>query len=203
MSTTAKVNLTIAVWALLVVAPALIVQATVAPDTGSSALGGGVIGAWFGGYLLQFVFMYVVIAVAHTQKFWWWLGASLLPWVVDWTVPLNWVVGGIAIAATIAFAVAMAAELDLLADFRHDAKHVDATVVKICRTYMNMVINGVYIRRKLLLDIPADDGTTYQGYLHVLTEIGQIPSVGSTIPLLVDPKNPKRFKEDVGASQPS
>jgi hypothetical protein len=73
---------------------------------------------------------------------------------------------------------------------------VTATVKKVLRNHLNVVINNVYIRRRVLLDIPAAGGGSYEGVLPVLYEIGTRPDEGDRIRLRVDPKNPKHFALD-------
>ncbi len=72
---------------------------------------------------------------------------------------------------------------------------VTATVVKVLKNHMNVVINNVYLRRRVLLDIPGPSGS-YQAVLHMLCEIGTSPLPGEKIRLRVDPGNPKHFALD-------
>jgi len=72
---------------------------------------------------------------------------------------------------------------------------VTATVRKVLKNHMNVVINNVYIRRRVLLDIPGPQGQ-YDAVLPMLCEIGTSPEVGDKYRLRVDPKNPKHFALD-------
>jgi hypothetical protein len=62
---------------------------------------------------------------------------------------------------------------------------------------MNVVINNVYIRRRLRLRIQRQDGSpAYEGILKGLFMLGEIPSVGDRLALRIDPANPQHFDYD-------
>jgi putative oligomerization/nucleic acid binding protein len=62
---------------------------------------------------------------------------------------------------------------------------------------MNVVINNVYIRRRLRLRIQRQDGSpAYEGIFKGLFMLGEIPSVGDRLSLRVDPANPQHFDYD-------
>jgi hypothetical protein len=62
---------------------------------------------------------------------------------------------------------------------------------------MNVVMNNVYIRRRLRLRIQRQDGTpAYEGILKGFFMLGEIPSVGDRLALRVDPANPQHFDYD-------
>jgi hypothetical protein len=197
VSRSAQVALSFFAWWVLVVLPAVLtilgVFGDFSPDT---EVGGAVFATWVACYLAQLAWLMVVVprAVGHT-KTWWVFIASLLPWAVDWATPyglgwgLLWIgVAGALTASMIVLALRML-RLDEL------GTPVTATVVKVLKNHMNVVINNVYIRRRVLLDIPGPSGS-YQGVLHMLCEIGTSPSPGEKIRLRVDPGNPKHFALD-------
>src|SRR5262249_41701992 len=71
------------------------------------------------------------------------------------------------------------------------------TVLEVLEPKMNVVINNVYIKRKVRLRIERQDGASaYEGVLNGLFMLGEIPSPGDRMPLLVDPSNPQRFEYD-------
>jgi hypothetical protein len=74
-----------------------------------------------------------------------------------------------------------------------NGREVVATVTRVLRAPFNVVINYVYIRRRVELEIPAPDGGTYRGTIGMLTEIGTGPSPGDRIRIRVDPRNRRRF----------
>src|SRR5579864_5269957 len=68
-------------------------------------------------------------------------------------------------------------------------------VLAVLQPRMNVVINNVYIRRQVRLRIEREDGApAYEGMLKGLFMLGEIPSVGDKIPLLVDRTKPQRFE---------
>jgi hypothetical protein len=70
--------------------------------------------------------------------------------------------------------------------------------VKVLRNYMNIVINNVYIRRRVQLSYTLPDGTTQQKVLGMICEIGTSPSAGDHFRLRVDPSNPRHIAVDPG-----
>jgi hypothetical protein len=127
---------------------------------------------------------------------WWFIVASLLPWAVDWAAPygLGWGLLWIAIAGLDAAAMAYFSVRSINLDERGTV--VTATVKKVLKNHMNVVINNVYIRRRVLLDVPGANGATYEAVLPMLCEIGTSPDPGDKLRLRVDPKNPKHFALD-------
>jgi len=161
----------------------------VAEDT---ELGGWVFGAWIVFYLAQLAWVMVVVpkAAGHTRMGWIFV-ASLLPWAVSWAPAYGWGWGllwvGIAGAIT---AVMMILALRTFT-LETMGRRAIGTVVKVLPNRMNVVINNVYVRRRVLLEIPGVDGQPYQAVLPMLCEIGTSPGKGDTFRLRVDPKNPK------------
>jgi hypothetical protein len=197
MNRSVQVALSFFMWWVLVVLPAALTLGGVFGDLGpETEIGGAVIGSWIAFYLAQLAWLMVVVprAVGHT-KTWWIFIASLLPWAVDWATPygLGWGLLWIGVAGAITATMIFLALRMLLLDEQGTA--VTATVVKVLRNHMNVVINNVYIRRRVLLDIPGPNGT-YQAVLHMLCEIGTSPSTGDKLRLRVDPKHPKHFALD-------
>ena len=80
----------------------------------------------------------------------------------------------IGIAGLIAAVMTSFAVRSITLDERGTVGH--GTVIKVLRNHMNVVINNVYIRRRVLLEIPGPDGSTYQAVLPMLCEIGTGPT---------------------------
>jgi hypothetical protein len=77
-------------------------------------------------------------------------------------------------------------------------------VLEVLKPWMNVVINNVYIRRRLLLRIQRQDGSpAYEGILKGLFMLGEIPSVGDRLTLRVDPANPQHFDYDKASPAPA
>jgi hypothetical protein len=184
-------------WWAVVVLPAVLTLAGVFGDVNpDTEIGGALIGLWIGCFCAQLGLVYFAAHVLGHSRLWWFVVASILPWAVDWAAPfgLGWGLLWIGIAGLVAAGMAYFGIRQVNLDDRGTV--VTAIVKKVLRNHMNVVINNVYIRRRVLLDIPRADGTSYEGVLPMLCEIGTQPSVGERLQLRVDPKNPKHFALD-------
>src|SRR5579864_3673613 len=186
-----KLYSVLTLWCVLLLAPG------VYEVFGNVTLNGTLAGVWIVGYLAQFgVFMWIMNLVGD-QKVLWWFIASLLPWVVDWSVPSSpWF---LLLCAAVAAAVAVWIGQSTLRAQSLQERGIRATgtVLEVLKPWMNVVINNVYIRRKLRLRIQCEDGAPpYEGILKGLFMLGEIPSVGDRLTLRVDPANPQHFDYD-------
>jgi len=191
---TQRLQLLLAAWVALVIIPGVI--AVVEGTTADSDITGKIFFWWIGGYLAQFfVFMVIMRMVHKNTTFLPWVIASLLPWLVDWTLPVSWLflAPWILLAAGTAWWILTSADRE--EELRTHGIPAVATVLKVIEPrFFNMVINGVYIKRKLRLQIVRNDGTPpYEAVLHGTFMLGEIPDEGSRLNLRVDPKNPHRF----------
>ena len=190
-----KIYSVLTLWCVLLLAPG------VYEAVGNVTLNGTLATVWVVGYLAQFfVFMWVLNLVPE-QKVLWWFIASLLPWVIDWTVPSStWF---LLLWTAVAIASAM-----WIGRFSQGAKSLQehgiratGTVLEVFKPWMNVVVNNVYIRRRLRLSIQRQDGSpAYEGILKGLFMLGEIPSVGDHLSLRVDPANPQHFDYDQASS---
>jgi hypothetical protein len=186
-----KLYSVLTLWCVLLLAPGLF------EALGNTTLNGVLAAIWVVGYLAQFsVFMWMMNLVPE-QKVLWWFIASMLPWIVDWTVPssawllLLWTAVAIAVAAWIGRFAQGAKSL------QEQGIRATGTVLEVFKPWMNVVVNNVYIRRKLRLRIQREDRTpAYEGILKGLFMLGEIPSVGDRLALRVDPANPQHFDYD-------
>jgi hypothetical protein len=189
-----RLQLLLAAWCVLVIVPGVI--ATAGGLTADSDIGGAIVLWWIGGYLAQFfVFMVIMRMVKKNTSFLRWVVASLLPWIVDWTLPLSWLLLAplILVAAGTAWWILTSA--DRAEDLRMHGIPAVGTVLKVIEPhFFNTVVNDVYIKRKLRLRIQRSDGTPpYEAIYHGTFMLGEIPDEGSRINLRVDPKNPHHF----------
>jgi hypothetical protein len=180
-------------WCVLLLAPGFYEAA------GNVTLNGGLAAVWIVGYLAQFgIFMWIMNLVAE-QKILWWFIASLLPWAIDWSVPSSrWF---LLLGAAVAIAVAawISRVTQRATSLQEQGIRATGTVLEVLKPFMrmNVVINNVYIQRRLRLRIQREDGVpAYEGILKGLFMLGEIPSVGERIALRVDPTNPQRFDYD-------
>jgi hypothetical protein len=186
-----KLNSLLTVWCVLLLAPGVF------EALGNSTLNGTLAAVWIVGYLVQFgVFMWIMNLVSE-QKVLWWFVASLVPWGLDWTVPsstwflLLWAAVAIASAVWIGSVSSRASAL------QQRGIRATGTVLEVFKPWMNVVVNNVYIRRRLRLRIQCQDGSpAYEGILKGLFMLGEIPSVGDRLTLRVDPANPQHFDYD-------
>jgi hypothetical protein len=168
-------------------------------DMNTTIPGAGIL-LWILGYLAQLAVFMWIMNIVKEQKVLWWLLASLLPWAIDWTLPVSpwfallWLPVTLALVSWIAVAAQRADSLQ-----RHGLR-ATGVVLEVLKPMMNMVINNVYIKRKVRVRIERQDGTPpYEGILKGLFMLGEIPSPGDRIPLRVDPANLQRFEYDKDA----
>jgi hypothetical protein len=188
-----KINSLLIAWCVLLLAPG------VYEALGNVTLNGALAFVWIVGYLAQFgVFLWIMNLVGE-QKVLWWFIASLVPWAVDWTVPsstwflLLWAAVAIAVAVWIGRVSSRARAL------QQRGIRATGTVLEVFKPWMNVVINNVYIRRRIRLRIQRldEDGSPpYEGILKGLFMLGEIPSIGDRLALRVDPANPQHFDYD-------
>src|SRR6185312_17156285 len=188
-----RLHLLLIVWCVLLLAPGLFEAA------GNSTLNGTLAAIWIVGYLVQFgVFMWIMNLVAE-QKVLWWFIASMLPWIIDWSVPASpWLLLPWAAVAT-ASAIWIGRFTQRATSLQEHGVRATGTVLEVFKPFMkmNVVINNVYIRRKLRLRIQREDGSpAYEGILKGLFMLGEIPNVGDRLALRVDPANPQHFDYD-------
>jgi hypothetical protein len=144
------------------------------------------------------IFLWIMNMVAE-QKILWWFIASLLPWALDWSVPASpWF---LLLGAAVAIAVAawIGRVNQRATSLQQQGIRATGTVLEVLKPFMkmNVVINNVYIQRRLRLRIQREDGMPpYEGILKGLFMLGEIPSVGDRLALRVDPANPQHFDYD-------
>lgn len=192
-------------WCVLLMAPGVLIALGLFGYVDmKSHISGAVPLLWVGGYLAQFGIFLWLMAIIGKQNMFWWFAASLLPWAVDWTLPVSPHYGWLWVPILLGFAfwIALAARrTDLL---QRNGIRAVGTVLEVFKPWMNVVVNNVYIRRKLRLRIERNDGMApYEAIFKGLFMIGQIPSPGDRLPLLVDPQNPRRFEYVEGESKGS
>lgn len=201
--TMSRLKIILALWCALMIAPAVIVErGAFGQFDMKTNITGGVIGLWIGGYLAQFGIFMWLMNIVKEQRILWWFPASLLPWVIDWTLPVSpWFIL-LWLPITIGMAFWIYSVDQRAASLQQHGIRATGTVLEVLKPLMNVVINNVYIKRKVRLRIERQDGVpAYEGILNGLFMLGEIPSPGDRIHLLVDPANPQRFdydKEDSG-----
>jgi hypothetical protein len=193
-------------WWVVVVTPTALLLAGLFRVDGRAGVGdveasGGIVLLWVISFIVQVLILLLLAKPVGHVTLWSLFMGSLFPWVVNYGAPysLGVAIALIALAAGIAALVAFLSVRTIRLDER--GRRVTATVVREIPTAMRTVVNNIYVRRKVELDIPAEDGTTYRGTLAMLYEMGTWPTPGDQVPLRVDPENPKRYSVASNASE--
>ena len=191
----------LAVWFPVLTAPATLTALGVFGSVDAHrSISGSLAGCWIVGYLAQFgVFMWIMKIVGQ-DVLWrtliWWFSASLLPWALDWT-PLSSPLFPVWYAVALAIAIWIALAARNSESFKERAVRATGVVLEVFKPVMNVVINNVYIKRKLRLRIERADGAPpYEATWNGLFMLGEIPSPGDRIPMLVDPADPQHVDYD-------
>jgi hypothetical protein len=187
-------------WFCFLIAPAALTELGLfgRVDTHTN-VSGGLAGLWIVGYLAQFAIFMWIMNIVPKQKILWWFVASLLPWGIDWASPVSplFFLAGLLLASGMAWWIAVTARRE--ESLQEHGIRATGTVLEVLKPWMNVVINNVYIKRKVRVRIERQDGApAYEGVLNGLFMLGEIPSPGDRIPLLIDPANPQRFEYDKG-----
>jgi hypothetical protein len=185
-------------WWLAIAVPGIITAAVLGSLWDSS--GNWIVAVWIAGYLLQ-LWLFTVLSrgVRGSTHSSWMFVVSLLPWVVDW-LPLAGALLVIpAVALAMLFGVWMWRTATRSAGLLGHGIRATGTVVEVVRPFMNVVINRVYIRRTLRLRIEREDGVApYEAKFRSTFMLGEIPDVGDTLNLRIDPDRPQHFAVDSG-----
>jgi hypothetical protein len=195
----------LAAWCALVIAPAWIVVALFTGADADADVTGPIFVIWIVGYLLQFGVFMVVARKASGNSIVGWVLASIVPWIADWSAPVaTWGPAACAIVV-VAYAVWFYSRLARSDDLQHNGIPAVGTVLEVKKPIMNTIINGVYIRRTMMLRIERSDGTPpYEAKYAGTFMLGEIPGRGAVFNLRVDPANPKHFETvDGTTSSPS
>ncbi|HET7892767.1 MAG TPA: SHOCT domain-containing protein [Candidatus Sulfotelmatobacter sp.] len=196
-------------WVVLLTAPATLTALGVFGSANThKSVSGGLAACWIVGYLAQFgIFMWIMALVQSQDGIWrtvlWWFSASLLPWALDWT-PLSSLLLPVWYAAAIGLAVWIAFATRGEESFKERAVRATGVVLEVLKPMMNVVINNVYIKRKVRLRIERSDGAPpYEATWNGLFMLGEIPSPGDRIPIVIDPESPQRIEYDDSKSADS
>lgn len=199
-----RLYILLAAWSVAVIAPGALVELGLFGRIDmNTSITGSLILLWIVGYLVQFGLFMWIMNIVDNQKVLstliWWFVASLVPWGIDWTLPVSplFVLLWLPIVIAIAGWIATVDQRDK--SLQQHGIRATGVVLEVLKPGMNVVINNVYIKRKVRLRIEREDGApAYEGILDGLFMLGEIPSVGDRIPLVVDPAKPQRFEYEQG-----
>jgi len=185
-------------WCLFLIAPGTLIRLGLFGTVGmNTQIPGGVALLWVLGYLVQFAIFLWIMNLVGGQRVLWWFVASLLPWIADWTMPLSWWYGLLCLSVAIGVSAWIAGSVQRRESLRQHGVRAVGVVLEVLKPWMNVVINNVYIKRKLRIRIEREDGVPpYEGILKGLFMIGNIPSPGDKFNLRVDPAKPQRFENE-------
>lgn len=188
----------LAAWALLATVPGLYITLGGGGHFGTDTpIGGVALIAWIGGWLAQFAVFFWLMSLVRKQNMLWWFVSAGGTWAVDWLTPVSPILLVACPLAIVATAVWIGVAQHDYESLEEHGVHAKGVVLQVYQPMMNVVINGVYIKRKLHLRIERSDGAAaYEADYNGLFMIGDIPSVGDGIPLLVDSANPQHFQYD-------
>jgi hypothetical protein len=199
-----RLNALLAIWLLCLFAPAALIALGVFGHFDINSNVGPEIWLWIGGYLVQFAAFMWISRIADKGVFLGWFAASLLPWAIDWTVPVSPVFAMLWFAVALAMAVYISVGARQSESLKEHGIKASGVVLQVYQPAMNVVINNVYIKRKLRLRVErADNLPAYEVTYDGLFMLGEIPSPGDRIALLVDPANPQHVEYDAAAGASS
>lgn len=158
---------------------------------------GPVFGVWIAGYVAQIVLFVGVSRRVRgvTTTVVLWLLAAVLPFGVDWGLGIGWWAVVACVLATTAVGAFVALLLSRAAALQRNGIRATARVLEVKEPRMNVVVNEVYIKRKLRVRIKRDDGApSYEAWYDDLFMLGDLPRPGDSFRVVVDPKRPQRLE---------
>src|SRR5215467_14576039 len=150
----------LAVWCVFLLAPGLLLMLGVFGRIDMhTSIPGSLAASWIVGFLAQFAIFMWIMNIVKEQKVLWWFVASLLPFAVDWTLPVSPLYALLWVPVTIAAAVWIALATQRADSLQNHGVRATGVVLEVLKPWMNVVVNNVYIRRKVRLRIERHDGT--------------------------------------------
>src|SRR5215471_13668916 len=78
------------VWSIFLMLPGVLMElGALGRIDMNSSIPGSLTLLWVVGYLAQFAIFLWIMNIVPEQKIVWWFVASLLPWAIDWTLPVS------------------------------------------------------------------------------------------------------------------
>jgi hypothetical protein len=195
----------LAAWCFVLILPGMLSALGIfGKVTAHSTIPGTLALSWVVGYLAQFALFMWIMQIAGKQanlsigmQVLLWFLASLLPWAIDWTLPVSPLFALLWFPIMIGAAAWIARSARQEQSLREHGIRAVGVVLEVLEPRMNVVVNNVYIKRKVRVRVEReDDAPAYEAILDGLFMLGEIPSTGATLPLLVDPTKPQRIEYD-------
>jgi hypothetical protein len=149
---------------------------------------------WGLGFFAALALFVVVAKLTQTTDMWPWLVASVVPWVVNLSVPDNPIYIPVFVVGVGVFAAWIFLRSSATDRLLHEGVDGTGTVIEVIEPKaINAVVNNGYVRRSVRLTVERADKTkTYEAVLRDLFKVEELPSPGDKIPLRIDPEDAKR-----------
>lgn len=149
---------------------------------------------WGLGFLIQLVLFTAIARLSGTTQMWAWAFTSVVPWVVNLTVPDNPMYIPVFVVAVGVFAAWIFLRSAATDRLLHDGLDGTGVVIEVVAPKgINTVVNNGYVRRSVRLNVErADKKKTYEAAIRELFKVDELPSPGDRIPLRIDPEDAKR-----------
>lgn len=149
---------------------------------------------WGIGFFAALALFIVIAKMTQTTDMWPWLFASVMPWVVNLTVPDNPIYIPVYVVAVGVFAARIFLRSSATDRLLHEGIDGTGTVIEVIEPKaIGAVVNNGYVHRSVRLTVERADKTkTYEAVIRDLFKVEDLPSPGDKIPLRIDPEDAKR-----------
>ena len=149
---------------------------------------------WGLGFIAQLFVFTAVAKVSETTQMWAWIFTSVLPWVINLSVPDNPQYIPVFVIAVGAFAAWIYLRSSATDRLLHEGLDGTGVVIEVVEPKaINTVVNNGYLRRSVRVTVErADKKKTYEAVVRDLFKVDELPSPGDRIPLRIDPEDAKR-----------
>ena len=148
---------------------------------------------WGLGFFVALVLFFVIAKMTQTTALWPWLVASVLPWVVNLSVPDNPMYIPVYVIVVGVFAAWIYLRSSATDRLLHDGVAGTGIVIEVIEPRMKAATNNGYVRRSVRVTVKrADKKKTYEAVLRDLFKVEELPEPGDGIALRIDPEDAKR-----------
>jgi hypothetical protein len=149
---------------------------------------------WGIGFFVALGLFIVIARLTQTTELWPWMTASILPWVVNLSVPDNPMYIPVLVIAAGAFGAWIYLRSTSRDRLLHDGVEGTGTVIEVIEPKaVNAVVNNGYVRRSVRVTVTrADKVKTYEAVVRDLFKVEELPKPGDELPLRIDPEDAKR-----------
>lgn len=149
---------------------------------------------WGIGFFVALGLFIVIARLTQTTELWPWMTASILPWVVNLSVPDNPMYIPVLVIAAGAFGAWIYLRSTSRDRLLHDGVEGTGTVIEVIEPKaVNAVVNNGYVRRSVRVTVTrADKVKTYEAVVRDLFKVEELPKPGDELTLRIDPEDAKR-----------